>query len=134
VKEGATREAAVEPAQRELAAVPEPDSGARVLELQRSAGNALVGRYLKELQRQPAATATAATQWGKAYGTRKSYFGQTYEAYKAAIPKLEPASKKAGTARSGGLTRDQLFQVFTDLAADARAPRPSAGKTRRASG
>ena len=122
MKEGTTREAAAEPARRDIDAERGPDAtGARVLELQRTAGNALVGRYLIELQRQPAATAPAATQWGRAYGTRKSYFGQTYETYKAAIPKLTPASKTAGTARSGGLTRAQLFHVFTDLAGDAAA-------------
>jgi predicted chitinase len=122
VKEGATREAAVEPAQREVVASPAADSaGARLLDLQRTAGNALVGRYLKELQRQPATATPAATGWGRAYGTRKSYLGQTYEAYKAAIPALTPASKTAGTARKGGLTRAQLFHIFTDLAADAAA-------------
>jgi predicted chitinase len=121
VKEGATREAASEHGHRDADAAPgAEDLGARVLELQRSAGNAVVGRYLRELQRQPAA-APAATQWGRAYGTRKSYFGHTYEAYKAAIPALTPASETAGTARSGGLTRAQLFHVFTDLAADAAA-------------
>jgi predicted chitinase len=110
----------VEPAGREGDAAPEPDrADARVLDLQRTAGNAVVGRYLLELQRQPAAP--AATQWSSAYGTRKSYFGQTYEAYKAAIPDITPASETAGTARSGGLTRAQLFHVFTDLAADAAA-------------
>jgi hypothetical protein len=102
VKEGATREAASEHSQRDANPAPGADNlDARVLELQRSAGNAAVGCYLLELHRQPAA-APAATQWGPAYGTRKSYFGHSYETYKAAIPELTPASKTAGTARTGG--------------------------------
>ena len=116
MKEGTTRKAAVEPAQRDTAAPAEPEGlGVRVLGLQRSAGNAYVGRLLASLQRD--AVAPAATMWGAAYlPTAQQAFEQKLKDV-SAIAATSAAG--TGTPVSGDLTLDQLFAVYTGLAKDA---------------
>lgn len=116
MKEATTREAAVEPAARANAASRDLDGvGPRVLELQRSAGNAYVGRLVRSLQRD--AVAPAATPWGAAYlPTAQQTFEQKLQDVSA------PAATSAGgdgTPASGELTLEQLFEIYTGLAKDA---------------
>jgi predicted chitinase len=117
VKEATTREAAVEPAARASAAPRELDGvGSRVLDLQRSAGNAYVGRLVRSLQRDT--VAPAATAWGAAYlPTAQQTFEQKLQDVSA------PAATSAageGTPASGDLTLEQLFEIYTGLAKDAQ--------------
>jgi hypothetical protein len=116
VKEATTREAAVEAAVRSSEAPRGLDGvGARVLELQRSAGNAYVGRLFASLQRET--VAPPSTGWGAAYlPTAQQTFDQKLK--DVAAPGATSAAGQ-GTPATGELTLEQLFEVYTGLAKDA---------------
>lgn len=59
------------------------------------------------------------TKWNPAYGTRKTWVGQTYDDYKDNL-ELKAASEHGGTKRKDpSLTLEQLFFIFPDMANDA---------------
>jgi hypothetical protein len=117
VKESATRDGIREPA---VAAPAAPDRSAgdapgRMLALQRSAGNAFVGRLVASLQRQP--STTTATTWDPAYGATAQ---ESFERKRSEVRAPAATSAADGTPAAGDLTLDQLFQVYTGLAKDAQ--------------
>src|SRR5215207_9460669 len=88
---------------------------ARVVDLQRSAGNAYVARLVASLQRDT--VASPATAWGAAYlPTAQHTFEQKLTDVSAPAP---TSAAGTGTPASGDLTLDELFEVYTGLAKDA---------------
>jgi hypothetical protein len=117
VKESATRDGNREPAVPAPAAPDRIAGGAtgRMLALQRSAGNAFVGRLVASLQRQPAAP--AATAWDPAYGQKAQ---ESFERKRSEVSAPAATTAAGGTPAVGDLTLDELFQVYTGLAKDAQ--------------
>jgi len=58
-------------------------------------------------------------EWDVAYGSRKTWLGQTYEDYKAGIGDVKASSEYGGTKVTQELTLPQLFYIYPDLASDA---------------
>lgn len=112
MKKSATRDDVSEPAAPAKVATarsPETATG-QLLALQRTAGNAYVGRLVASLQRQTPAPQT--TAWDPAYGPSAQ---QTFQ------QKLtEVAAPSSTSPAAGDLTLDQLFRVYTGLAKDAQ--------------
>ena len=115
MKEGTTRKAEVEAPARESGPAVLNRVEARVVDLQRSAGNAYVGRLFASLQRDT--VAPPATAWGAAYlPTAQQAFEQKLTDVSA--PEATSAAG-TGTPASDDLTLDQLFEIYTGLAKDA---------------
>ena len=68
-------------------------------------------------------------EWDVAYGSRKTWLGQTYEDYKSGIGDLKASSKHGGTKlATPSLTLEQLFFIYPALSADAEADPEVMGK------